>query len=318
LYVPWVRLSRSVGVVIACALMAACSDTTKPSATSGSSASSTPPACARPHAAGQTAESFDFDGVPRSFQLYVPAGYDGSRNVPVVFNFHGFGSNAVQQMTYADFKPEADQDTFLIVAPDGQGGSRHFNLTNESGLQDDIAMVDALLDHLEATLCVDAQRVFSTGMSDGGAVTSVLACRKPDRFAAFGAVAVILYRAGCGGSHPIAIAAFMGTGDPVVPFDGGPVRCCGGVALGSAPDALAGWAEHDGCSPEFSDERIGTDVRKRTWSGCQPGGEVVFYIVDGGGHTWPGAIPVDRLGKTTTDIDASATIWEFFKAHPLS
>ena len=247
----------------------------------------------------------------------MPASYDGTRAVALVFNFHGYGSNAKQQMLYGNFTPLADRDSFLIVAPEGQGDSRHFNLTRESGLQDDVAMVRALLDHLEATLCVDAKRVYSTGMSDGGAMTSMLACQAGDRFAAFGPVAVLLFLPGCGGSHPISIAGFMGTDDPIVPFDGGPVRCCGGPVLGSAPDAMAGWAEHDGCAPEFSDERLGTEVRKRTWTGCAKGGEVVFYIIDGGGHTWPGSVGVGRLGLTTKQIDASSTIWDFFKAHPL-
>jgi polyhydroxybutyrate depolymerase len=311
------RVSRLVGVVLVAATLVGCSDSSKPR---GVASSSVPPAtipCARPHATGQSAESFDFEAQTRTFQLYVPAAYDGTRAVPVVFNFHGYGSNAMQQMVYGNFKPLADRDNFLVVAPDGQGKPLHFNLNGERGAQDDIAMVVALLDHIEATLCVDARRVYSTGMSDGGAMTSVLACKLSDRFAAFGAVAVILFLPGCGGSTPTAIAAFMGTDDPVVPFDGGKVRCCGGATLGSAPDAMAGWASHDGCATDFHDERLGTEVRKRTWTGCQPGGEAVFYIIDGGGHTWPGSIPIKSFGLTTTQIDASATIWDFFNAHPL-
>ena len=319
------RFLRSVVVGVVAVALLGCSDAAKPTASASSSRStassaapaSTAGACNHPHASGQSAETFEFDGQSRSYQLYVPAAYDGTRAVPVVFNFHGFGSNAVEQMVYGNFKPLADRDDFLIVAPDGQGAARHFNLTGESGLQDDVAMVGALLDHIEATFCVDAKRVFSTGMSDGGGMTSVLACRDFDRFAAFGAVAVIIFVQGCGASHPIAITAFSGTDDPVVPFNGGAVHCCGGAVLGAAPDAMAGWAAHDNCDAAFTDERIGTEVRKRTWSGCQLGGEVVFYIIDGGGHTWPGSIPIDRLGKTTTQIDASATIWDFFKAHPL-
>ncbi len=117
-----------------------------------------------------------------------------------MFDFHGFGSNAVQQMVYGNFKPEADRDDFLIVAPDGQvPADRHFNLTGEKGLQNDVQMVGALLDHIEATFCVDRTRVYSTGMSDGGAMTSVLACEMSNRFAAFGAVAVVV---ACGGHAP--------------------------------------------------------------------------------------------------------------------
>lgn len=318
-------MKRLAVALVAVTLIGACSDDGRPNATQSSSpapastTTATTPACARPHTAGQTSEAFDFDGQSRTYELYVPPTYDGTADVPVVFDIHGFGSNAQQQMIYGNFEPLADRDDFLIVAPDGQGdgATKHFNLSGEASLQDDIAMINALLDHIEETLCVDTKRVFATGMSDGGATSSVLACRSADRFAAFGPVAVLLFFPGCGGSHSVAIVGFMGTDDPVVPFDGGKVNCCGNATVPAAPDSMAMWAQHDGCATEFTDTPIGTDVRKRTWSGCTDG-EVVFYIIDGGGHTWPGSIPIDRLGKTTTSIDASSVIWDFFKAHPLN
>jgi acetyl esterase/lipase len=113
-------------------------------------------------------------------------------------------------MVYGNFMPLAERDDFLIVAPDGQGEgiNRHFNLTGERNLQDDLAMVQTLLDHIEATFCVDTKRVYSTGMSDGGAMTSFLACRASDRFAAFGPVAVVVFVPGCAPTRPIPIAAF--------------------------------------------------------------------------------------------------------------
>jgi polyhydroxybutyrate depolymerase len=273
-----------------------------------------PSACtpARPHVAGQSSQSFDFQGATRTYQLYVPTAYTGRAQVPVVFDFHGYGSNAVEQMAYGNFKPEADRDPFLIVAPDGQDpAARHFNLTGEAGLQNDVQMVGALLDHVEATFCVDAGRVYATGMSDGGAMTSVLACEMSNRFAAFAAVAVVV---ACGGPDPVPIMAFSGTADPIVPFAGGTVNCCGGTQIGAAPATMARWAEHDGCDAAFREVRVGTEVRRRTWSGCRRGTTVVFYIVDGGGHTWPGSIPIVRLGKTTEQVDASAVIWRFFRS----
>jgi polyhydroxybutyrate depolymerase len=274
--------------------------------------------CRQPHAAGQSAQAFDFQGQSRTYQLYVPRRYDGAQPVPVVFEFHGYGSNAVQQVFYGDFRPLAERDGFLIVAPDGQGKDQHFNLTGEAGLQDDVAMVGALLDHIEATFCVDARRVYATGMSDGGAMTSVLACRTANRFAAFAAVAVVVYDPTCTTAHPVAIAAFSGTADPIVPFNGGPVQCCGGTVIGAAPDAMARWAQHDGCSATFTEDRLASEVRRRSWSGCQAKAAVVFYIIDGGGHTWPGAVPFTPLGLTTQQIKASETIWDFFTDHPLA
>jgi len=277
------------------------------------------PACDRPHRAGQFSQAFTFEGKSRTYQLYVPAAYTGAARVALVFNFHGFGSNAVQQMAYGDFKPEADQHDFLIVAPDGQvsAAGRHFNLTGEPGLQNDITMVGSLLSHIEATLCVDTSRVYSTGMSDGGAMTSLLACVDSDKFAAFAPVAVIIY---CGSrkSRPVALEAFDGTADPIVPFYGGAVHCCGGAVLGSKPVAMANWAAHDHCSAKFTDTRLGTQVVRRTWSGCVSFSATVFYIIEGGGHTWPGSIPIAGLGLTTTQINASQQIWKFFSAHTLA
>jgi polyhydroxybutyrate depolymerase len=274
------------------------------------------PACARPHAAGQVAQSFTFQGVSRTYQLYVPAKYTGTKLVPLVFDFHGFGSNAVQQMAYGNFKPEADRDDFLIVAPDGQvPADRHFNLTGAKGLQNDVQMVGALLDRIEATFCVDTAHVYATGMSDGGAMTSVLACQMSNRFAAFGAVAVVV---ACGGTRPVPIMGFAGTADPVVPFNGGKVNCCGGGHVAGASPSMTSWAKFDKCAAKFTDTKLSSEVTRRTWSGCAAGSAAIFYMIMGGGHTWPGSITIPYLGKTTKQIDASATIWKFFQAHPLT
>jgi len=95
------------------------------------------------------------------------------------------------------------------------------------------------------------------------------------------------------------------------------VACCGGPVLPGAPAAMAGWAAHDHCDKDFTDTRLGSEVRKRTWSGCDPGSATVFYIIDGGGHTWPGAISIGGLGLTTKQINASNVIWDFFSSHRL-
>jgi len=121
----------------------------------------------------------------------------------------------------------------------------------------------------------------------------------------------------CLGPRPAPIVGFAGTADPVVPFDGGPINCCDHHRVGAAAITMANWAALDKCSTAFADDRVDTDVQQRIWSGCADRSSVVFYIVSGGGHTWPDAVKIPRLAKTTHQIDASATIWKFFQAHQL-
>ena len=160
-----------------------------------------------------------------------------ARPVPLVFDFHGFGSNAVA----ADGLRQLQAASRPVRLPhrrprrSGQRGGRHFSFSGEKGLQNDLTMVQSLLSHIEATLCVDASRVYATGMSDGGAMTSVLACTAPDKFAAFAAGR---------GDHLLRSSASRARSRssrspappiPVVPFNGGAVHCCGGTVLQSKP-----------------------------------------------------------------------------------
>ena len=40
----------------------------------------------------------NYKEIDREFILYVPSSYDSSAKQPLVFNFHGYGSNANEQM----------------------------------------------------------------------------------------------------------------------------------------------------------------------------------------------------------------------------
>jgi polyhydroxybutyrate depolymerase len=312
-------MRRLTALVALALLMAACSSSSTHTASSSTSTTVTHVApstsCNRPHTPGQTTQTFTDQGKTRTYELYVPKGYDGRTNVPLLLDFHGFGSNAKQQMAYSNFAPIADREHFLIVAPDGQGAVRHFNLTGERGLANDITMVGALLDRVEAALCVDTTRVYSTGMSDGGAITSLLACQMADRIAAFAPVAVIISLPRC---PAVPIVGFAGTADPVVPYNGGRVNCCGNPSLPGAVSAMNTWAADAGCAPAYTDTKLSSQVVRRTWSGCKAPGEPVFYTIVGGGHTWPGApIKITNLGLTTDQINASGTIWKFVASHRL-
>ena len=105
------------------------------------------------------------DGIERSYILYVPANYTGKKPVPLLLNFHGYTSNATEQMFYGDFRPIAEEEGFLIVHPNGTldfSGNTHFNVGWGGSTVDDIGFTSALLDTIIAEYKIDKKRIYST------------------------------------------------------------------------------------------------------------------------------------------------------------
>lgn len=279
---------------------------------------------ARPAAAVDADVTLPFGGLDRRYRVHVPPSYgDGTTPLPVVFDFHGNGSSAEVQLAYSGIAPVADREGFVVVAPSGQGSPSRFTLLGATATEaDDVAFTLAVLDRVEADLCVDRTRVYTTGMSNGGALSSVLACRAGDRFAAVGAVAAMIYLPACDTAGRVApIIGFMGTGDPVVPFAGGRVNCCGNPTIPAATDTMASFARREGCDAEPTTEQPTARTQLRRFTGCDGDGAVDFYVVEGGGHTWPGAGFEEltaRLGPTDPDLPATELQWAFFRQHRLT
>lgn len=337
---------RSIAIAIATVLLAvatACS-----SSSGGSeSATDTAPSDAPVHASGPSAgcdatpvvmpgttdNTLTSGGIERVYQLDVPPSYDGTKPYAIVFGLHALTVNykIIPSMTgFGDMAPKYD---FIGVAPSGRlDGPVPF--WNAAPVPDnyDVAFFGELLDQLEATLCVDTAKIFSTGMSNGAQTSSLLACRMPERITAIAPVAGVEFLEPCDGA-PVPIIAFHGSEDPILPYAGGGLNATriaqlqyykdnlppGLPAPLGVDDGMKAWAAHNGCAPDFVEERISPEVRKRTWQNCTAATEL--YIVDGGGHTWPGK-PVpqfeQQFGHGTTEIDASALMFSFFFDPPAS
>jgi polyhydroxybutyrate depolymerase len=63
----------------------------------------------------------------------------------------------------------------------------------------------------------------------------------------------------------------------------------------------------------------GTHVIRFAPNDCDANAEVLFYLINGGGHTWPGGslMDADSFGPTNMDINAGEVIWEFFSRQTL-
>jgi polyhydroxybutyrate depolymerase len=255
--------------------------------------------------------SLDVGGRARRFAVHVPAGYDPSIPTPVVIDLHGRNSNASQQMLVSGMRSKADRAGFIAVHPEGVEQTWNAGICCGAAMSedvDDVAFVDALLDELERELCVDAGRVFATGLSNGGYMAHRLACDLADRIAAIAPVAGPNGTVPCTPSRPVSVLHFHGTNDGIVPYEG-----FGGFF--SVPDTMREWAARDGCRGESEVYLTTGDVRCERWMGCRLGTSVELCTIDGGGHQWPGGTTIPGLGNNTGDIDATDAMWTFFEAH---
>jgi polyhydroxybutyrate depolymerase len=269
---------------------------------------------ARPHASGDTTAEITSDGLVRTYILHVPPTYTGETAVSLVINLHGYGSNATDQAYYSGFPALADREGFIVVSPNGSGYPQRWAFPGLGGA-DDVGFIGELLGALERELCIDTSRVYAVGMSNGAAITTFVACAMPERIAAIGAVAATAGPRACGTDVPIPLITFRATEDQCVPYGGGTSACGMMLPVIAAEESVRMWAEHNACSPQPEVTQLTEHVRVTAYGGCAAEADVRLYTTGGDGHTWPGAINVPRLGHVTDEIDATAIMWEFFKAH---
>ncbi|MGH2830019.1 MAG: extracellular catalytic domain type 1 short-chain-length polyhydroxyalkanoate depolymerase [Actinomycetota bacterium] len=278
-------------------------------------------------------QTIEVGGIRRTYVLHVPAALPANAAVPLVFVLHGGGGAGRQIERETRFSDLADRNGFIAIYPDGidrswndgrgdpQIGAQRANI-------DDVAFIAALIEALSQRYRIDPRRVYSTGISNGGFMSQLLAARLSGRIAAIAPVAggmgpAVL--ASLRPEQPVSVLMINGTADRLVPYAGGPVARNRG-ATAPVPEIVQKWAEVDRCAanpptaalPDV-DPADGSRVKVTTYSPCAQRTEVVLYTIDGGGHTWPGGsqyLPRLIVGPVNRDINASEVIWKFFADHP--
>jgi polyhydroxybutyrate depolymerase len=249
--------------------------------------------------------------------------YNGTDPAPLVMNFHGFGSNATEQMYYGDFRSIADTAGFLIVHPEGTlfNGTSHWNVGGWTigSTVDDVGFTAALIDSLSAEYMIDATRIYSTGMSNGGFMSFLLGCQLNNRIAAIGSVTGSMtpetYEE-CNPAGSLPVLQIHGTNDPIVPYNGASYT----KAIATV---LEYWVDNNNCDPTPDITPLpdiapldGSTVDLYIYPDGDNGTTIEHYKVVGGAHTWPG----NAIGGAGTnyDINASAEIWKFFARYDIN
>lgn len=265
---------------------------------------------------GSSAYETSFQGLDRDYIVYIPENYTPEHPSPLLFVYHGFGGNNNLTMNYTGFNEIANQNNFIVVYPQGSNfiGVPHWNVGGWTlgSTTDDIAFTEYLINTISNQYSINNDRVYATGMSNGGFMSFLLACQMSDTFAAVasvtGSMTTETYEQ-CTPLREVPVLQIHGTIDPIVPY--------AGVQAWNTPidEVLTYWATNNECNltPQIiSLEDIDPDnnirVDEITYDGGTNASVVKHYKVYGGGHDW----------FNNAEISASELVWEFFSNYDLN
>jgi polyhydroxybutyrate depolymerase len=252
------------------------------------------------------------DGAPRWYLVAEPATADAMRPCPVVVDLHGHAEGAIRHAAATRFAELGLREGFVTVTPQGTGMVARWHIGPDSA---DVRFLIQLIGDLAARVDVDPDRIFLTGMSNGGVMATSLAASGRTRIAAIGPVAGIWNPPVASATEVVPAVIVHGTLDRIVDYSGGIDSAQARIDTPPIEATVAALARRNGCVAEPTVDLLAPDVER--WSYRRPlpatGGAVDFLRVLGGGHTWPGATPVDpeRWGSTSS-FDATGAIWRFF------
>ncbi len=287
--------------------------------------------------------TFTSGGQERVYRQFVPSSYDGNKPLPVVISSHGLTMTRAQEASFSDWEATADAQGIVVLFTQALGAVPTWKLDLDDN--PDLTYIDEALARTEKDLCIDTSRVYADGISMGGMISSLMACKMSGKVTAVSLISGIRFPEGCSPSRPVPMEVFWGRQDVILPFNGGfDISFLSKGIVGSAPpqppstlapedglfppveSVVKKWAGADGCQLTPTVQQVTANVEKRTFPGCSDRAEVVFYVIADGGHSWPGSKvmgelgnsgAVGVLGKSSTEIDATATAWKFFQQFQL-
>jgi polyhydroxybutyrate depolymerase len=283
----------------------------------------------------------------RQYYLYLPPGYDPETPTSLVLSFHGYNGNAISQQYGIGMNAQADKYGFIIAYPEATSFSTSSeNISSWNDLtcnaspgpegpicaadaykyafppecgeptdcnwctcHDDLAFIEQILDELEQNFCIDRNRIYATGMSNGGMFVHRLGCDMADRFAAIVPVSGTLAKGfNCvpDNATQISIMNIHGTQDDYVDVTG--AVSSDGYLYTAVSDVMEAWSapESQGCDPDITPyPTVADGMRGMTCTqntNCETGAEVVSCWWDAG-HDWP----------TGNNQFGNEMIWDFFR-----
>lgn len=302
----------------ACALLAVTALAGCGAAARHAASAADPPSAGQAIPAGSSSHAIEVGGLRRTYIVYRPASLPAA--APLVVMLHGgFGSASQAEKSYG-WDAEAEHGGFAVAYPDGL--NRAWNTgggccgTPGRTNVDDIGFITAMVSAIEHQIPVDPNRVYATGISNGGIMAYTLACHTAI-FAAIGPDSATELGS-CAVPAPLSVIHIHGTADKNIPYQGGEGEGVAHIDGLAVPALNARWRAIDRCAAPA----VKTAGAVTTSAAVCPAGQTVELVtIAGAGHQWPGAAP-NRLAQLllhtdppSTALNATQIIWQFFAAH---
>jgi polyhydroxybutyrate depolymerase len=265
-------------------------------------------------------------GRDRTYTVRLPSSYTGTTPMPLVVAMHGGFGSGTQLENQSQLTVKAEEAGFIVVYPDGVAsllGIRTWNAGGCCGYAmnqdiDDVGFINALLDTLIADYAIDTQRIYATGMSNGGFMSYRLACELANRIAAIAPVSASMTIAACQPVRPVPVISFHSYQDTSVPYQGGVGDGISNHYNSPQDSVLNAFAAHAGCTvlnDTLQHDNVMTVIR---WHECACNAEVITYRTPDGGHSWHGGNGTGIGDPPSTAVSANDLMWELFQQHTLN
>ncbi len=270
-------------------------------------------------------DSIPYGGNNRTFLVHLPTGYTGNTNLPLVIAMHGGFGSGPQLENQSQLSVKSDNEGFIVVYPEGVKsplGIRTWNAgwccgyASNSNV-DDVGFINALLDTLINNYAIDTNKVYATGMSNGGFMSYRLACELSERIAAIAPVAASMTMTSCNPQRPMPIISFHSYLDTNIPYNGGVGSGFSNHYSPPQDSVLNAWASMNGClilNDTIIDNSQYTHIN---WNNCNCNAEIQQYITQDGGHSWPGGNQSPGGDPVSNYINATDLMWPFFQQFSL-
>lgn len=256
--------------------------------------------------------------LERSYRVYRPASYDGSKPVPLVLSLHGGWGTAKSQQDITGWDRLAEKHGFIVAYPEGL-----FRAWNAGGCcakpqennVNDVGYLRATVEQIRKDYRIDDRRIYANGFSNGGMLLAYVACKDPGLFTAIAINAGTLMVKTCNPDSGLPVLVIQGKEDTRIPWDGGNVENTYRMPMREFVKTLI---SNNRCSS--SDEEVSYSsgpATCRTVKGCGRN-EVTYCGVEGVGHQWIGGATLlpSLLGKNTDKFNSTQAMWTFFNRHP--